>query len=78
MEEGKKGKSETGGAITKANILPRNGKQGSCGRTEEPRALLGIMPDRRERKLGTSMGHRGPVDKTRLLLRQCCQGKEIL
>lgn len=75
MGEGKKENSGIGGAVTKANILPRNGKQGSCGRTEEPRALLGIMPDRREIKLGTSMGHRGHVDKTQLLLRQCCQGK---
>lgn len=57
MGEGKKGNGGMGGAVTKANASPQNGKQSSSGRTEEPRALLSIMTDRRELKLGTSMGH---------------------
>lgn len=55
--EGKKGNGGMGGAVTKANASPQNGKQSSSGRTEEPRALLSIMSDKREMKLGTSMGH---------------------
>lgn len=69
MGEGKKGNG-IGGAVTKANTPPQNGKQSSSVRTEEPRALLGTMPGRREMRLGTSMEHRGPVDKKQLLLRQ--------
>lgn len=68
MREGKKG-SRMGEAVTKAKTPPQNGKQSGSAGTEESGALLAIMPDRREMRLGTSMGHRGPVDKKQLLLR---------
>lgn len=69
MEEGKKGNG-MGEAVTKAKTPCQNGKQSSSAGMEEPRALLGIMPNRRKMKLCTSMGHRGPGDKKQLLLRQ--------
>lgn len=68
MQESKKG-SRMGEAVTKANTPPQNGKQSGSAGTEESRALLAIMLDRRKMKLGTTMEHRGPVDKKQLLLR---------